>query len=378
MQNNLNRYLVDFVKEDLNEKMVFLGGPRQVGKTTLSKIYLASGSGLYLNWDDPIDRSKILKNEFSREKGLLVFDEIHKYKNWRGLVKGIFDKHRESTQILVTGSARLDHFRKGGDSLVGRYHYYRLHPFSLNEMTKIPTHSDLETLLKYGGFPEPLWKQSSRHWLRWQKERVTRVVTQDLRDLESVKEISLVELLLAGLPLRVGSLLSLKSLAEDIQISPHTVDRWISLFDNLYLTFRIAPYGNSKVKAIKKAQKLYFWDWSQVENEGSRFENLVGSHLLKFCHFHEDYNGDTMDLRYLRDVDGREVDFLVLKNKKPLFAVECKSGERNLSKSLLYFKERLNIPKIYQVHKGVSDFGNEEKGGRVLPFIKFCLLEKML
>lgn len=378
MQNNTNRYLQTCINEDLSEKMVFIGGPRQVGKTTLAKSFLKSDKNGYLNWDDLDDRQLILTNRINKEHPVLIFDEIHKFRNWRSLVKGIFDKYKDDTKILVTGSARLDHFRKGGDSLVGRYHYYRLHPFTLPEISKQTTHSDLETLLTFGGFPEPFLKQSQRHWARWQKERVSRVVTQDLRDVETIKEISLVELLVSILPTRVGSLLSIKSLSEDLNVSPHTVDRWITILENLFLCFRIAPYGNERVKAVKKSQKLYFWDWSQVESRGARFENLVASHLLKFCHYHEDYNGDRMELRYIRDVEGREIDFLVLKNKKPLFAVECKTGDKNKSKHLEYFKTRLSIPKVYQVHQATSDFGNELKDGRVIPFRKFCQMEGMV
>ena len=372
MHNTTKRYLSIFIEEDLPEKMVFIGGPRQVGKTTLAKSFLDSKNNAYLSWDDPEDRDLILKNRINKEQPILVFDEIHKYRNWRGLVKGIFDKYHDETKIIVTGSARLDHFRKGGDSLVGRYHYYRLHPFSLPEVSKTPTLDDLHHFLEYGGFPEPFTKGNQRHWSRWQKERISRVVTQDLRDLEAVKEISLVELLVSILPSKVGSLLSIKSLMEDLNVSPHTVERWITILENLYLCYRIPPFGNERIKAIKKAQKLYFWDWSQVENRGSRFENLVACHLLKYCHFHEDYNGFKMELRYIRDVEGRELDFVVIKNKKPLFAVECKTGEDHKSKNLDYFKVRLNIPKVYQTHLGFKDYGNEVKDGRVLPFSKLC------
>lgn len=378
MQNNAERYLSFCLKEDLNEKMVFLGGPRQVGKTTLAKRFLKPKQEGYLNWDDPEDRQIILKNKINKDQPFLVLDEIHKFRNWRSLVKGIFDKYFPDIKIMVTGSARLDHFRKGGDSLVGRYHYYRLHPFTLPEISKSLGKSDIDTLLKFGGFPEPFLKQNDRHWSRWQKERVTRVVTQDLRDVETIKEISLVELLVSNLPIRVGSLLSIKSISEDLHVSPHTVDRWLTILENLYLCYRILPFGNEKIKAVKKAQKLYFWDWSQVDDPGARFENFVASHILKYCHFHEDYNGDKMELRYIRDTEGREVDFVVLKNKKPIFAVECKTGDKSRSKHLEYFKSRLKIPKIFQVHRGKSDFGNEDLDGRVLPFTKFCEIAKMV
>jgi hypothetical protein len=357
--------------------MVFLGGPRQVGKTTLARSLQRPETSLYLNWDDLEDRHLILRNEINKEKSLLVLDEIHKYRNWRGLVKGIYDKYYDTTKVLVTGSARLDHFRKGGDSLFGRYYYYRLHPFSLRELSNSPNQGDLDTLLTFGGFPEPLFKSSTRHWSRWQKDRISRVVKEDLRDLETVKEISLIELLVSILPSKVGSLLSIQSLVEDLQVSPHTVDRWITILENLYMCFRIPPFGNDKIKAVKKAQKLYFWDWSQVENLGGRFENFLGSQLLKYCHFQEDYHGHKMELRYIRDVEGREMDFVVLQNKKPLFAVECKTGEKSLAKSLEYFQTRLKIPKVYQVHLGKRDFGNEFRGGRVLPFLKFCIIENL-
>jgi uncharacterized protein len=367
------RYVEPTLLADLPEKMVFLGGPRQVGKTTLAKSLMLPNA-LYLNWDDAEDRSRIMKREWSRDVPMLVLDEVHKYRLWRGLVKGLFDKRGPDLKILVTGSARLDHFRKGGDSLVGRYHYHRLHPFTLGEAGG---QKALPDLLRYGGFPEPFLKQDQRFYRRWQKERVTRVVTQDLRDLENVKEISLVELLAELLPARVGSPLSIRSLQEDLQVSPHTVERWITIFENLYLCYRIAPHGAERAKAVKKAKKLYLWDWAQVESEGPRFENLVASHLLKYCHAAEDSEGHRMELRYLRDVDGKEIDFLVLRARKPVFAVECKSGERRISKHLAYFKERYRIPKAYQVHGGEADFGDEAREGRVLPLHRLCELEQL-
>ena len=375
--NNTTRYLKPFIQEDLKNKMVFLGGPRQVGKTTLAKELIKSESAYY-NWDDLASRSIILKNQIDSNSKLLVFDEIHKFRLWRTLVKGYFDKNFPDSNLLVTGSARLDHFRKGGDSLVGRYHYYRMHPFSLPEVSKKCENDLLQGLIKFGGFPEPFLKQNEREWRRWQKERVSRVVTQDLRDLQNVKEISMIELLVELLKPRVSSSLSIKSLQEDLQVSPNTVDSWITILENLYYCYRISPYGTNRTRAVKKTQKLYLWDWSEVENEGARFENLVSGQLLKYCHFHEDYDGHKMELRYLKDVDGREVDFVVLKDKKPLFAVECKTGDRNLQPNLAYYQDRLKIPKMYQVHLGRKDYGHPTKGGQVLPFAKFCLEEQMV
>jgi predicted AAA+ superfamily ATPase len=366
------RGISQFIEDDLSKKMVFIGGPRQVGKTTLAKSLLWTDKA-YLNWDFVEDRQKILKNEIPTQYKRLVFDEIHKYKNWRSLVKGYHDVHKDKMRIIVTGSARLDHFRKGGDSLMGRYHYYRLHPFTLDELSFLPKKRNLDDLLKFGGFPEPLLLKDNRELKRWQNERVYRVINDDLRDLKNVKEISQIELLASVLPSRVGSPLSYNSLAEDLQVAPRTIESWITTLDHLYFSYRIAPYGAPKIRAVKKENKLYLWDWSMVEDKGFRLENMLASHLLKYCHFHEDYNGEKMELRFLRDTDKREVDFVVIKNKKPIFAVECKTGEKGLSPWIKYFQERTPIPKFYQVHLGTKDYGDEQLG-RVLPFEKFISL----
>lgn len=368
------RYLSPVIEGSLQKKMVFIGGPRQVGKTTLSLQYLNPASvrnPAYLNWDRSTDRSMILRDEIPLNSPVLVFDEIHKYRKWRNLVKGLYDKYKLDHQILVTGSARLDYFRQGGDSLLGRYRYFRLHPFSVTELAPHPTGDDIKTLLQFGGFPEPLFSQNENEHRIWQRERMVRVVDDDIGDLENVKDLSLLTLLAELLPSRVGTPLSLKSLEEDLQVSQPTIRRWVQILELVYFAFSIAPFEAPKIRAVKKLQKVYLWDWSQVEDAGARYENFVASHLLKFCHYVEDTQGHQMEIRYLRDTDGREIDFVVLKNKKPLFAVECKTGDRALSKHIEYFRARTNIPAFYQVHLKQKDFGSE-KSGRVLPFATFC------
>ncbi len=350
--------------------MVFIGGPRQVGKTTLALHLLSAEPGShpagYLNWDIPEDRQRILGNRIPAAP-LVAFDELHKYARWRNLLKGFYDAHFPERTALVIGSARLDYYRKGGDSLQGRYHYYRLHPYSLAELDARPSPSDLEMLLQYGGFPEPLSRQNRRASRRWQRERQMRVINEDLVSLERVNEVSLLELLYQALPSRVGAPLSLQSLREELQVSHDSIRRWLTIFDNLYLTFRLSPFGAPRIRAVKKEQKLYFWDWSVLDDPGKRFENLVASHLLKFCHYREDREGYTMELRYLRDTDRREVDFVVLEDRQPLFAVECKVGEKSPSRHLRYFRDRTDIPAFYQVHLGSDDYA-PGKGIRVLPF----------
>ncbi len=369
----ITRYIQSFIQEDLKNKMVFIGGPRQVGKTTLALSFVANGSNThkaYLNWDHLQNRSELLKGELPKDQPIVILDEIHKFAEWRNLVKGFYDTFKSDIHFIVTGSARLDYYRKGGDSLQGRYFYHRLHPLSLMELNSQPNSTDLEILLKFGGFPEPTIRGREKFWRRWQMERLQHVIYDDIRDLEHVREISLMELLAAELPNRVGAPLSIRNLRILLQIAPDTCDRWVSIFDQMYYSFRISPFGSPKIRAVKKEQKLYLWDWSLVDEPGYRFENLVACQLLKYCHLREDTEGYKMELRFIRDTDKREVDFVVLQNKKPLFAVECKTGERNLSPAIPYFRYRTNIPKFYQVHLGEKDVLKE--GVRIMPFVTFC------
>jgi uncharacterized protein len=389
----VTRYLAKTIAGDLDDqKMVFIGGPRQAGKTTLALSFLLAGRGgrkyartpeahpAYLNWDWPAARSRILRADLPVEFDTLVFDEVHKFRKWRNLLKGFYDTHHSSHRILVTGSARLDHYRKGGDSLLGRYHYFRLHPLSLPEARQaLPTEKGLtERLLAFGGFPEPFFKASPVFHRRWLLERRRRVLNEDLRDLEQLREVTLLELMLELLPQRVGSPLSVQNLANDLESTHPTVKHWLEITDNLCLTFRIAPFGTPRVRAVKKEQKLYLWDWTEVEDEAARFENMMACHLLKYCHYREDVLGYPTELRYLRDIDGRELDFVVLAGRKPQFAVECKLGEVKRSKHLAYFAERAPIPQFYQVHLGKEEFGDETRGGRVIPFARFCDLAEMV
>ncbi len=293
----LQRYLKEPIKADLLEKMVFLGGPRQVGKTTFAKGLLGARTDAragYLSWDSLPDRQTILKGRWPSSQRLIIFDEIHKYAKWRGLVKGYFDKLNDVHEFLVTGSARLDYYRKGGDSLLGRYHYYRMHPLSLSEVGV----KNLPELLLFGGFPEPFLKQRHSTLKRWHLQRRERIVYSDIRDLERVNEISQIELLAEALPERVGSPLSRKNLAEDLEVDFKTIERWLTILENVYYCYRIPPYGAPRIRAVKKEQKLFLWDWSEHEEPGKRWENFVASQLLKYCHCQQDTTGTRTELRY--------------------------------------------------------------------------------
>jgi predicted AAA+ superfamily ATPase len=346
-----------------------------VGKTTLALSFLPGGSDsdpCYLSWDHPANRKTLLAGGLPAGCGIVALDEIHKFKGWRNLVKGFYDTNKSSRRFLVTGSARLDHYRKGGDSLQGRYHYHRLHPLSLVELGRGAGAGELGQLLRFGGFPEPFLKAGDRHWKRWQREHLSRVVREDLVSLEQVRELGQIELLTQMLPDRVGSPLSVNNLRGDLEVSFETADRWIRILENLYFCFRISPFGLPKLRVVKKERKLYLWDWSVCAEEAARFENLVAANLLKYCHHLEDTAGEEMELRYLRDAAGREVDFVVLKHGRPLFAVECKVGERGLSRQVAYFARRTEIPLFYQVHLGSTDVEFAEARARVLPFLEFA------
>lgn len=382
-----DRYLTPFIVEDLRDKMVFVGGPRQVGKTTLCRNFVAThfSNHAYFNWDNRTDRKTITASSWPGDTELLILDEFHKYRQWKGLIKGEYDKLKETYKFLVTGSARLDLYRRGSDSLQGRYHYYRLHPFTLGEVEGIAYvsslqkelpigkgghQSTLDALDAFGGFPEPFMKQNTRLLRRWHNEKTERMFREDIQDIEAIRDLGNMKLLSDILPSKVGSLLSLNAIREDLEVSFRAVSHWMDILEAFYYHFRIYPFSGKKIRSLKKEPKLYLWDWSEVEDEAARFENLIASHLLKYVHFLVDYEGHKAELYYLRDVEKREVDFLVTIGGKPWFAVEVKLNDATLSPNIQYFKERLSIPFVYQVVKK-SGVDKIEKGARIISAGKF-------
>ena len=351
-----SRYLTTQIKNDLMRKMVFVGGPRQVGKTTLAKSFLDKNNNLgYLNWDVPEHREAILKREFPRSP-LWIFDEIHKYRTWRNYLKSIYDIKSPQQHILVTGSARLDYYRFSGDSLQGRYHYLRMHPLSFAEL-KLKKNTELLDLLQLGGFPEPYFSASAIESKRWTREYRTRLIREDLVQLERIHDLGNLELLALRLPELVGSPLSINAIREDLQVSHKTVSTWIQILERLYAIFRIAPFGTTKIRAVKKEQKHYHFDWTLITEQSIRFENLVACALLKWVHFQQDTLGEDLDLRYFRDIDGREVDFIVVNDKKPIFIIECKWDDVAISPALRYLKQRFPSASAIQISAiGKKDF----------------------
>lgn len=361
------RYLAPQIRRDLKRKMVFVAGPRQVGKTTLARGLPGAAKG-YLNWDVAEHRDRILRRELPVTK-LWIFDEIHKYRQWRNYLKGLYDNRRSNQQILITGSGRLDLYRFGGDSLQGRYHLLRLHPFTIAEL-KLEKEKHLLDLLKLGGFPEPWLTQSETESRRWSREYRSRLIREDVTTLERIQDLGQLELMIMRLPELTGSPLSINALREDLQISHKTAASWLQALERLYAIFRLPPFGSPRIRAVKKEQKHYHFDWTLVPEDPARFENMVACHLLKWVHFRQDTEGLDVELRYFRDTDGREADFVITERRQPELIVECKWGDTEIDKGLRYLMTRFPKAEAWQISAvGKKDYLSGE-GIRVAPAAK--------
>lgn len=341
----MERLQKHIIAKDLDKKMVVLTGPRQVGKTTLAKSLSSAWTDLeYLNWDSGKDRKIMLRQEWNRKAGLLILDEFHKFKNWKSRIKGIYDTEGIPPRILITGSARLDIYRRGGDSLAGRYFLHRLYPLSVRELKSqiFSPRKALQQLMTLGEFPEPFFSQSEEFSRRWRKQHLERIIREDIQDLEPIRNISSLFLLVDLLRERVGSRISYTSLAEDLQVSPHTVKHWIQILEHMYILFMVTPHHHNLARAILKEPKIYFYDTGAVTGDDSaKLENIVAVSLRKWLHFLEDTKGKDVQLCYVRDKEKREVDFLVEIDKKIDLLIEVKISDDTLSRHLLYFHKKL-------------------------------------
>ncbi len=349
----MKRYCEPHIYQDITKKMVFIGGPRQVGKTTLSKALCHDqfAKGIYLNWDNDEDRRAILKKQWLADSPLIIFDELHKYPRWKQWIKGVYDTKPSHQTYLVTGSARLDVYRRGGDSLMGRYHYWRLHPLTIDELPpNISKQEGYERLLTLGGFPEPFLSNDEREARRWRRERFDRILREDIRDLGSVRNVQLLALFVDALRERVGGMITISNLAEDLQVSPKTVKHWLSVIEKMYLAFPIYPLVRNIPRAIQKPPKVYFYDNGDVIGAiGARLENFVANTLLKRLHFIEDYYGYRCQLHYIRDKDGREVDFVTKINNEVIDLIEVKQSDTTISTSLKYYADKLKPKRVVQL-----------------------------
>ena len=373
---NMKRLYENLILKHLAElrQMAFLMGPRQVGKTTLSLDVAKNWpQHFYFNWDNPAEKllfiegpsalaSQVNLEELTEEIPILIFDEIHKFGKWKTFLKGFFDKYEKRTKIIVTGSARLNVYKKGGDSLMGRYFYYRIHPLSVaeiatpyaieNEIRSDPSpisDEDWEALLQFGGFPEPFVQRSKSFSKRLQKMRKDQLFYEDIRDGTRIQEIAQMELLAELLRKQAAQSLDYQSLAKKIRVSTDTVRRWIEVLKSFYYCFSVQPWSKNITRSLLKEPKLYLWDWSLIEEEGQRNENLIASHLLKAVHFWTDCGLGDYGLYYIRTKEQREVDFVVTKDGKPWFLVEVKTHKNSISKDLYRFQKETKAQHAFQV-----------------------------
>jgi predicted AAA+ superfamily ATPase len=301
----------------------------------------------YLSWDVPEGREAILRRYFPQAE-VIVLDELHKFRTWRNFLKGVFDDPKRRFAIIVTGSARLDIFNQGGDSLQGRYNLLRLHPLSIAELS-ITSYDEMMKLINLGGFPEPYLSGSAEESRRWSRQYRSRLVSGDIRDLENIQDLGKLEQLMLRVPDLVGSPLSINALHEDLQVAHKTVERWIEVFERLYAVYRLSPYASSRIKSLRKSRKCYLYNWSVVESEGARFENFVASHLLKWSHYQQDVCGRDIEVCFLRDSTGREVDFLIREGQKVHTILECKVSDKVIDKNLRYFAKIFPEAQAHQV-----------------------------
>lgn len=380
------RYLEKAVEELAfhNDKMAFVSGPRQCGKATLGGMLAAKRSpSRYFSWDDiefrrlwALSPKSIIPS--SRKTPLVVLNEIHKDRTWKRTLKGIFDTLRfeeRACDLFVTGSARLNVYRRGSDSLLGRYYHFRLAPFSLREISTpvsfgpddsidrlfkrsltpaAENRDSLSALLQFGPFPEPLLRQNVREWRLWQRGRHDMIIREDLRDIGRSSDLGKIEMLAAILPDRVSSPLSINSLRLDIDVSHPTLKRWLGWLKELYFLFELKPWHERVKRSLKKEGKIYLWDFSEIKDPGARFENLVAAHLFKSCNYWTDTGHGNFELFYLRNRDKKEIDFLIVRDGRPWLPIETKLSDQTPSPNWRKFLPVLECRRGLQITQGTA------------------------
>ena len=367
------RRLYDAMLEEhlaTHRQMAFLSGPRQVGKTTTCRNHADS----YANWDNLDDRELILAgpaklverlrlDRLAKTTPVALFDELHKYPRWKQLLKGFFDTYADQVRIIVTGSSRMDTYRRGGDSLMGRYFLYRMHPFSVAEalhqdlpdpgrVTRSPARvktADFDALWNHGGYPEPYLKRDSRFTSRWQSMRTQQLLRGDVRDLTNIRQIDQLEMLAKFLTARSAHQLIYSNLAREVQVTVDTMRRWIDALISLHLGFRIRPWFKNVSRSLRKEPKWFLRDWAGIKDAGDKAETFVGCHLLKAVEGWTDMGLGTFQLAYLRDKSQREVDFVVIRDGKPWFLVEVKQQDGAIGNTLKYYQVQTRAPFAFQV-----------------------------
>lgn len=378
----LKRSLYTDLWESLSseKQMIFLSGPRQVGKTTLAKFIAKSYSNkYYFNWDIISNKKLLIKdpaffqhiNRVDSTKPIVILDEIHKYRQWKNYLKGIYDEFKDEYVFLVSGSGRLDTYQKGGDSLAGRYFKFRLFPFTIAELSrenrdfkefmdnplkgfdinkKESTKKIWNALFATGGFPEPFVKGTKAFLTKWSLNYYHQIVREDIRNISDIRKINSVDLLFSLLPPKVGSPLSINNLAQDIQTAFDSVKSWLALFESFYLIFRIPPWTRKISRAILKEKKLYLFNYTEIQDKGNMFENMIALELFRAISNWNDYGFGRFTLHFIRNKEKGEVDFLIADNNNPVVLVEAKFSDEAVSKNLLRFQNDLGVPAVQLVN----------------------------
>jgi len=376
------RFYIKIWKELAAEKnMIFVAGPRQAGKTTLSKLIAHSfTNNYYFNWDIAEHRTLFFSNpaffEGIKRKDtsipLIILDEIHKYKNWKNYLKGIYDQFHESYTFLVSGSGRLDIYQKGGDSLAGRYYMFHLFPFTIAELgnRNVPTEAFLKNpllvsmeqtkklkeiwnmLSSLSGFPEPYLSGKATTYRRWSNTYSHQLIREDIRDFVDIKSVTDVETLYLLLPSKIGSPLSVQSLANGLKVSYNTVRNWLEAFERFFLIFSIPTWTGEIARAIQKERKIYLWDTPRIKDPSARFENMVALELYRAVTLWNDMGYGDFSLHFVKNKEKQEVDFLLANNRKPFLLIEAKIADEQPSKSLQTFQRALNVPAVQLTNDG--------------------------
>lgn len=353
-----------------HRQMALVTGPRQVGKTTTCRNH----ANAYANWDNIDDRESVLAgpgklierlglDRLSDTTPIILFDELHKFSKWKRFLKGFFDTYSDKIKIVVTGSSRMDIYRRGGDSMMGRYFLYRMHPFSVAETIHIDLpdlkrivrepekikDSDFKALWTYGGYPEPFLKRDKRFSNRWNSSRLKQLTGEEIRDLTQIQHMDQMEMLVNLLIGRSSHQLIYGNLANGIRVSVDTVRRWVEILCSLHLGFLVRPWYKNVSRSLRKEPKWYLRDWASIKDTGDKAETFVACHLLKAVEGWNDLGLGKFELGYLRDKEKREVDFIVIRDGNPWFLAEIKYRDESIGKNLIYYQNQVKAPHAFQV-----------------------------